>query len=395
MRTVTKFLAAGLLFTGCFAFVNINSYAIENKVEWDSAFYSKDPLLNDLGDYPGDEYAWHGHYWLRAYVSMAQTYNDTSYLDKAVKLIDTMFYYRDDVRKSRGEFNIMDSPYVSAPQYYINNRSKAAPGWSRLWDNERRIEVITDGQIVQAIMRFVDLVHSNSDFSAYRDKANEYIPKVEETVSLHDSSFVYNRYSDVPGSYYFPRTDGTGLYSTDVPFNQSATMGVALLLLDKSKGGGTEYVNKAKAILGYWKMHRREVDDQAYDWNYYLRDSTDEDVNHGHIDLSFINMAYKSGLVSSSEMVKLANTLTKKMYKGDGSVSNYVDGSGSEDNLPVGFDWIDLTEFDPDVLNIAKEVYAKNYSPPTWSRPFLGWAEILRWAAQLKKPIPPKGLRIK
>jgi len=391
-------LITGLVLMGCFVFASMDSYAIESKTEWDNAFRSvypgQEPLLGDPGDFPGDIFAWQGHYWVRAYVSMAETYKDASYLDRAVRLIDYMFFHRDDARAVRGQLNIQNSPYVSAPQYYLNHRNEAAPGWSRLFGNQRRIEVVTDGQIVQSIMRFVELVQSKPEFGAFRAKAQEYVSKVEETVGIHDSSFVYERYKDVPGSYYYPRVDGTGLYTRDLAINHSATMGVGLLLLDKLKGGGTEYGNKAKAILDYWKAERREISDQAYDWNYYLRDSGDEDFNHGHIDLSFINMAYRFGLVSSTEMEKLANTLTEKIYKGGGSFSNYLDGSSSSDSRTVGYDWIDLVQFDPLVLDIAKEAYAKDYSVPTWSRPFLGWAEILRWTAPLKKPMPPQNLRI-
>jgi len=383
-----------------------NAYAIDNQSQWDLSFqalYSaQDPLLGDPGNYPGDLFAWHGHYWLRAYITMAKTYSDTKYLDKAVNLIDHMLYYRDDTRHARGELDLKTNPYLSAPLYYLNHRDEAAPGWRRYWDGDR-IEVVTDGMITQAIMLFVDLAFNDKRFSFYQGKAKDYMEKVEETAEIHNSQFVYNRFPDVPGSYYFPNTDGSGLYSGDVPFNQSAIMATTLLLLDKVKGGVTEYRKKAEAILNYWKMHVKLTSNDAYDWNYYLRGSgEDEDFNHAHIDLIFLNSTYRFGLLDLVDMQRLANALIKNIYKGNGEISKYVNGSGTINSYgAVGFeaayDWIDLAEIDATAFTIAMEVYEKHYTNPTWARPFFGWAEILRWSKLLNNsasPDPPENLRI-
>lgn len=396
--TWTVLIILGYLFVSA-----MNSYAIETKSEWDAAFQkqypSEDPLLGDPGQYPGDVFAWRGHYWVRAYVSMAQTYGDTGYLDRAVTLIDHMLYHRDDVRQARGELDIRAHPYVSAPLYYLNHRDEAAPGWRRYWEGDR-IEVVTDGMITQAIMRFVDLVYSDSQFSKYQAKAKTYLEKVEETANIHNTQFVYDRFLDVPGSYYWPRPDGSGLYSGCVPFNQSAIMATTLLLLNKVGGGVTEYRKKAEAVLHYWKMHARLVPNDAYDWDYDLRKPGDEDFNHSHIDLIFFNTAYQFDLLNIQDMQRLTNTFTKNIYKGNGELAQYVDGSGSIPSygsvgFEAGYDWIDLSKFDAGVLGIAREVYEKHYANPTWARPFLGWAEILRWSAlSSRPPKPPQNVHI-
>jgi hypothetical protein len=372
---------------------SMNAYSIENQAQWDAAFKSqyptRDPLLGDPGQYPGDLFAWRGHYWLRAYVSMAETYGDTKYCDKAVALIDHMFYYRDDARQARGERDLAKDPYLSAPRYYLNNRCAAAPGWLRYWGGDR-IEVVTDGTITQAIMRFVDLVFSDRRFLAYRTKAKTYIPMVEETVRAHDSSFVFNRFPNMTGSYYYPEIDGSGLYTAAIEFNQNATMGVTLLLLDKVKQGVPEYRQKAKAILQCFKNHVRTTSNGAYDWAYNFQKPTagdtktgSEDFNHAHLDLSFLILAYNSGLdLSAQDMLRLAKTLIRNVYLGNGELAWSIDGkeTRSEKNYwPIGFDWIDLAQFDRSVLDIAREVYNKHYHTPTWARPYLGWAEILRW----------------
>jgi hypothetical protein len=85
------------------------------------------------------------------------------------------------------------------------------------------------------------------------------------------------------------------------------------------------------------------------------------------------------------------------VYLGNGDVAYSVDGLEPNTGgkyYPVGYDWIDLAEFDPSILDIAKEVYNKYYSNPSWSRPFHGWAEILWWTKQLAKPSPPQNLKV-
>ena len=380
VRTILFLLVCWILPAG-------SSHAIETQSQWDKAFRSacpdRDPGLEDPGNFPGEAFAWQGHYWIRAYVAMADAYGDKKYLDKAVVLIDHMLNHRDDARSSRGELDVRAAPYGTAPLHYLNHRGEAAPGWRKYWNGEIRVDVVTDGMITQAIMRFVDLVIHSPRFPGYRAKAGTYLSRVEETVAAWDDSFAYGR-DNVPGSWWYPTKRGTGLSGTEVPFNQSAAMASTLLLLDKAKGGVPEYRKKAGAVLDFWRMKRRSVSgDTCYEWNYYLlhKEYGVEDTTHSHIDMSFFNIAFQRGLMTDEEMNRLANTFTGKIYKGDGNVAGYVDGSGSGDGFNAGFDWIDLARVNPGILDIAREVYTRHYLKPTWARPFLGWAEILRWKA--------------
>jgi hypothetical protein len=398
IKSLTFGLFLFLLCTGAFA---LNVHAIDNKSEWDAAyqlyFNDADPMLNIANGNDEGQFAWQAHYWIRAYLSMAQTYGETFYLDKALKLIDFIFYHTDAARVARGEFSLLKQPYFSAPLYFLNHRGEPAPGWRILaFGTEWRIQTLDDGQITSAIMHFVDLVFCDNRFFPYRSKARQYLAKVESIVNAHNDLFAYNRFENMPGSYYYPNVNGKGLYSGAVPFNHSAAMAESLLLLDKLKGGVSEYRRKAAAILEYFRKHLRLRSNNSYDWDYHPQHPSvgdtrtgDEDFNHAHIDLGFLILAYKRGLgLNALDMRRFANTLTKNVYLGDGELSWSIDGSeidSEKSYWPVGFDWIDLSEFDPRVLDIAKEVYRKHYSRPTWSRPFLGWAEILRWDS--KKPL--------
>lgn len=385
-------LKAGMfLLVGFVILTPLNSYSLQTKDEWDAALKNSDSFLGNPGRYPGDVFAWKGHYLLRAYVRMASTYGESEYLDKAVGLIDHMFYHRDDARAARGELDIRMHPYDMAPTYYLNHRETAAPGWRREFDGDR-IEVVTDGMITYAIMQFVDLAYTDPRFSGYKAKAKSYVAKVRETVNMHNSSFVYNRFPEIPGAYYWPARDGSRLYSTPLPVNQNGIMASTLLLLGYIEGDVPEYRKKAEAVLDYWKMHVRLTTDGEYLWDYRIGKTGVEDFNHGHIDMIFFRTAYRYGLLKDEDMQRLANTFVQKVYQGNGDIAKKVDGSGGLDNTPheAGYDWIELTQFDGRVLGMVEEVYNKYYPRPTWARPLLGWAELLRWSKLVIDGNPPR-----
>ena len=392
--------------------VVVPSSGIENKQEWDAAFNAfyaqQDPLLDLKEANEKGLFAWQGYYWIRAYVSMAAAYGDTAYLDKAQKLIDFILANRDDQRAARGEIDLIAAPYFAAPLFYLRNRPQPAPGW-RTWDENYkgwRVLLVDDAQVVHAIMRYVDLIATDERFAAYWPGAMDYMAKVEETVKAHDGSFLFDAFPDIPGSYYYENPDGSGLYSGAVEFNMSASMGCALLLLDKVKGGVPEYRQKAAAILAWWKAHLRELSDGTLDWDYDLQDGRarttatgSQDVNHAHLDLSFLILSHHAGLDVSNEVLrKCAETFMNIVYLGDGKIAWSIDGKdrSEEHYYPAGYDWIDLAELEPQVLDIAQEVYQKHYPTPTWARPFLGWAEILRWKQYFKEqpPLPPEAIRL-
>ncbi len=389
--------------------LTVNANALTSKAEWDAAYnkyYSTKTPWQSIDGAANDTqvwFSWHAHYWLRAYVSMARTFGDAKYMDQAVGLIDHMFYYTDEARVARREIDLNATPYDNAPLQFLLNPGTPAPGW-RIWVgglNEWRNQTLDDGMITQAIMRFVELVKSDPvKWSAYTNKADLYLSRCENIASQHDSVYAAYRFTNIDGSYYYPRPDGTGLYSGAVPLNHSATMAVTLILIDKVKpGGAPAFRKKAEEILGYFKNSLTLKSNNSYTW-YYKPHSpgAQEDFNHGHIDLDFLVAAYENGLnISAAEMTRFANTYTKNLYKGNAEVAWTVDGltaNTSGNYVPAGFGWIDLTRFDPQVLEISKDVYNAHAPNPSWARDMLGWAEILRWSNAASAPQAPKALRI-
>lgn len=392
---------------------------LDSREQWEAAFsarYSEgEPLLDITNGNDDGLFAWHGHYWLRAYVAMATTFGDTLYLRRAFRLIDHMLAYRDDARAERGELDLEQQPYFSAPLPYLTARGRPAPGWRRLaFGTEWRVQTLDDGQITSAIMRVVEAVLSRPDFAAFASRARDYLEHVQQTVEAHESLFVIERFANVPGSYYYPNPDGSGLYSGAVPFNHSATMGVTLLLLDRVTGE-SRHRRKAEALVDYFLQHVRLRANDAYEWDYHLHnptvlsdaDTSIEDFNHAHIDLGFLALAYEAGIrLQEADMLRLTRTLTHSVYRGEGELAWSVDGSATDAQKrywSVAFGWIELAAFDLQVLAIAREVYDRHYRHPGWAQPFLGWAELLRWTAKppdsappdSTAPAPPAKLRVK
>ena len=197
--------------------------AVNSQAEWDTYLADKcgtgfnvECLLGFSNGYDDSQHrlAWHGHYWLRAFVSMAQTYQDSKYLDYAVSMIDYMLYQRDDVRAARGELDVFQEPYVKAPPFYLNNRDLAAPCWRQTQRNKKRFlradcKTILDGQITSGIMHFVRLVKESESFGAYETTANDYLAWVLETLSIWDETYVYlptDYNGGATGSYFWPRS---------------------------------------------------------------------------------------------------------------------------------------------------------------------------------------------
>lgn len=341
--------------------------AVATQADWDARFAaSHGQNIPDLDGDP-ETFAWHGHYWVRAYVSMARTHGDTKYLDRAVATIDHWFAHGD-------------------PQ----------AGWGTSLGNAQQF--LDTAMIAHAIMYFVYEVWSVPAFSAYRGAADSYLSRLEPMVRFHDHEWVDNPpLCDSPGFYRYATcgSSGTELCGTGslVMYNQGAAMAKTLLLMDlvgRLRGHrpdpGDRY--KADAAAAYF-LRFAALNNGAYTWQYDgCQTSMDilEDVSHGHIDLSLLVWAYRFGLggLSYTDMSRLASTLATVLNgaAGPGDASVHVDGSGlpasNWDRAPVGYDWIDLCEYDPALLDQVIGVYNTHLVDEPGARFFLGWAELQR-----------------
>jgi len=348
--------------------------AIGNQAAWDSKFSARYgtggvPDLSSGAETPAqraEKFSWQGHYWVRAYVSMAKTYGDTKYLDKAVSSIDNWFAYQE-----------------------------TSQGWGASINPSQMF--LDTGVIAQAITVFSYEVWNDSRFTAYRPKADSYIAKLEPILHTYDAQWANNvtAYNGSPSFYVYSTcgADGKSVCSAAslVMYNQGATMVKALLLIDRIKRlkGQTPdagYLDKANKGAAYFKTFAR-LNGTAYVWDYGgARGSGIEDTSHGHLDLSHLVWAYQFGLggLTSTDMARLAGTARVILSSaGANDVSTRVDGTGlagtnDYERVSIGYDWIDLVDYDQTLLDKVINVFNAHMSAPSSARFFFGWAEILR-----------------
>jgi hypothetical protein len=401
-----------------FTWAQIGIYTQE---DWDNAFASAFPDQNpELEITNGDEedrFAWQAHYWLRAYANMAAIYKDEKYINRGFELIDHIFANTDSSRLANGSISANDISYEESPlpyyqAYYCSKvnysdncsaidtaiNSWISPGWRRMFNGQYRVEVLNDGMILQGIVRFLSVVLAYNEFASFHELAQSYFPAINKIITMHNQNYLLHRQNNVSGSYYYTRTsdpfadwsnpEEDRLYSSPVPYNHSATFGSVLLLMDSLQGGVPEYRAKADSILAYLKNYWR-YDNGVLQWDYAPNTPSVggiEDFGHGHIDVGFLYLQYiRGGNISLNEMNAIAAIIPEKVYAGNGELYVEIDGSGgiapNYKNCEIGYDWLDYSEFNEQIMDIAEEVFNKYHTTPSWSRPFLGWSRIQYWKA--------------
>lgn len=335
--------------------------AIATQAQWDAKYNAQygTSLPNTSGG--AEDFAWQGHYWVRSYVSMAKTYGDTKYLDTATRMIDYWFAHTD------------------SPQ-----------GWgSKLGASQMSLDT---GVIAEAIMTYSYEVWKDSRFTAYRTKADSYIAKLEPILNSYNNQWVTNApYAGSPSFYVYASCGGVCSSASLMMYNQGTVLAKPLMLIDRVKRmkGQTPdagYLNKADKVAAYFKTFAR-LNNNAYDWDYGgARGSGIEDTSHAHLDLSHLVWAKQFGLggLTNTDMTRLANTMQKVLNgaAGPNDVSHAVNGTGlAGDNylrVSVGYDWIDLVDYDATLLDKTIKVFNTFMPNPSSARFYLGWAEIQR-----------------
>jgi hypothetical protein len=335
--------------------------AVATQAAWDAKYNAQygSTLPNTSGG--AEDFAWQGHYWVRSYVSMAKTYGDTKYLDTATRMIDFWFAHTD------------------GPQGWGTKINASQMG-------------LDTGVISEAIMLYSYEVWKDSRFTAYRAKADSYVAKLETILHTYDNQWVNNApYAGSPSFYVYASCGGICSSASLMMYNQGTVLAKPLMMIDRVKRlkGQTPdsgYLAKADKAAAYFKTFVRSSNN-AYNWDYGgARGSGIEDVSHAHLDLSHLLWAKQFGLggLTSTDMTRLAATMQKVLngQAGSNDVSHNVDGTGLPgDNylrVSIGYDWIDLVDYDATLLDKTIKVFNTYMSNPSSARFYLGWAEIQR-----------------
>lgn len=339
--------------------------------------------VNGVYDDRGGVFAWIVHYWIRAWVVMADLTGRSKYMDMCVSFIDYMLDHTDEQRIARGEIR---ENYVQEP-LYLKGTGKGGPFWSRNWD----AGVLTTGQIVRGIMTFVDAIYEKPErWRAYRPAADRYFEACISAADAYDND--WQKFGN-KGSYHYRSSDGSGdLGITRTAFNQSATMVTAQLLINKWRPDPTR-ADKVRRLAQYWiDEYVIPHSDGTLAWRYALIPGFDEleDAGHATIDLDFLVAAYLSGLtnLTRTDMKALARTFRRRLYNDKSGLNRFVDGMNDgpyTDNFNAGFGWLELARFDSEIAPMALKIYNADYpqSAPAgqmWAQPMLGWANLLRAA---------------
>ncbi|MDJ0514346.1 MAG: hypothetical protein QNJ62_12975 [Methyloceanibacter sp.] len=335
------------------------------------------------GDYDDSDgvLAWIVQYWVRAWVKMARLTGDRSYMDSCVSFIDAMFAHTDERRIERGE---IQESYIREPGYF---RGTGVGG--PFWKAGGLADVVTNGQIAQGILCFVELVFEDPRrWRRYRALAQRYFEDALTVIDVFDNDWQTVRSK---GSYHYRDSEGSGVLGvTSIAFNQAASMMTAQVLVNKLEPSPAR-IDKIRRLVQLWlDDYMVERPDGTVSWRYianHPEQTNPEDVGHGSIDIEFLVAAYLTGETALDErhMVALAKTFTSRVYNGHLGLNEFVDGSTEprfDENWNAAIGWIELARWDPEVFVVAARIYNTSYPPiaPSgvlWSRPMLGWANLI------------------
>jgi hypothetical protein len=367
-----------------------NDYASLN-TKFESAYPVNKPYMTSTNANDADEYAWHCVYWLQFYIEMHRLSGDVKWYIYMTDLISRMFDYTDEARQARGEIDTSTQLYTLAPtQYRFSNVGIAAPSWRRNLTSYEVIVLIT-GQICRGIMKAVDYILIKNNHTASVALANSYIPKVRTALNIHDDTWVYDRPNNgsIPGSFHYQNPNiMNGTYSNPVAYNHNFVWATAALLTNKWATPVVEYVNRAQAILDFIRLYWIEKpDNNALIWRYAHDvtnpDSKIEDINHGHLDLSFFLTVYKRKFLNMTEdeYNRIANNVVY-WYIADQNAAVKIDGSDGNaiqaHQIEIALEYPDFSDRRNDIRRIARGILNKYLTSPNFSVPYAALATIIR-----------------
>ena len=369
--------------------------AIADAREWDAVYEARwgplgrqtreqiaDVLHDKGGQYDDSDavFAWIVHYWIRAWVKMAQLTGRTTYMDTCVDFIDTMFDRTDAKRVARGEIT---ESYVREPGYF-RGTGRGGP----FWKCSNEASVLVNGQIIQGILWFVDAVYADARWKAYRKKADQYFTGAKLVVDMFDNDW---QSIDNKGSYHYRDSAGTGMLGvTAVAFNQAATMMTAQILINKWEPSPAR-LDKIRRLVHTWlEDYMVKRPDGTLIWRYIANHPTltaIEDVGHANIDVGFLVAAFLTGetALRHHHMMGLAKTYLDHVQIDGLHLNKFIDGTteiGFNENWNAGVDLIELARFDSEVVDVAVSIYNRSYPQNSlggvlWARPMLGWANLI------------------
>ncbi|MBM4354029.1 MAG: hypothetical protein FJ109_09590 [Deltaproteobacteria bacterium] len=294
-------------------------------------------------------------YVLASYVIMYRATGDRVYLDRLVDHVDWVLKARDDA--------------AGVTEY--NGASSAC--WRNLnlqAGKQPYCHVFHSGLITWPMAEFAADVYANNslwsltaaDGTTYKEKADNYVLKVKETLSYHDATW-----KDGPGAgegYYTFAADATFIPEAgkEVPLSASSALGLTLLAMHTATGDAA-YAAKAAAIAKRVKGQLTLQANGAYVWNYAggQYKAPGENISSGSVLAGFAYRSFQAGSIFDAlDIGRFANTFFRNIYKDSGTLYDAIGGTGSVNTSgyveQVGR-WVMFATVNASVYAIVRDLY--------------------------------------
>ncbi|KAF1085956.1 Y_Y_Y domain protein [Sporotomaculum syntrophicum] len=290
--------------------------------------------------------AWDESHIMRSYLLMYEATKDKQYLNKFIEHADSVLARRDSVR------GVTDYRGLSLPAW----RSGYYTDYKTYY-----IYAVQTGLTAAPLAQFATIVKKDQSLSTYSAKANKYLQAAKDAIDAHDMS-AKPQYLEVNSRWI---VEGNTIHLAR-PINMNLAQGSAMLSIYEASGDKA-YLNKATKIANYFKKYLRvNTSSNAYVWNYFPDDSRFssiiEDLNHSVLDNEFIYLAYRNGIFNNADMQKFANTASKVLIKKDGSIANYLDGTGTASMPGAISHWLWFEPWAPSLLDVSYKLLAAKSS---------------------------------
>ncbi len=298
--------------------------------------------------------AWGESYIMMSYMVMYRATGERLYLDRLADHADHVLATRDDLAGTT-EFDGQSSACWRNTKYQPNS--------------EAYCYVVHSGMLTFPMADFAAAVYATPtlwelptyDGTTYKEKADLFVQRVEETVACHDFQW-QNGPGAGQGHYVFDPTASFLTYAgQEMPLNQQNAMGRTLVMLHLATGKG-EYLEKATALAKRFQAQLK-LESDCYVWNYWggAYVAPGEDISHAAINVDFARLCGEHGIVFSAvDLKRLANTLFKKICKDSETLYDKVGGSGAANGSsykPQIARWLHLTPYRPATYTIVRNIY--------------------------------------
>ncbi len=336
--------------------IGMDAWAVTSRVRFETANYALNKG-DGLKTYNNENAALGTNeaYILSAYVVMYRATGDRIYLDRLVDHADSVLKSRDDV------LGVTEYNGASSACWRNTNLQPAKQPYCYLFHSamitwplaEFAVDVYADGSLWTL---------TTPGGATYKQKADEYIQKVKETIAFHEPTW-----KDGPNAgegHYIHEADATFLSvaGKEVRLAHEAAMGRTLLAMS-SVTGDAAYAAKAAALAKRVKGQLAVQVNGSYAWNGLggTYKAPGDDISNGAVVADFAYLAFKAQVgFDATDMTRFADTFFRNIYKDSATLYDNVGGGGAANTAgyveQVGR-WVQFSGLNASIYAIVRDLY--------------------------------------